>query len=403
MKKSVKKLSVLFIVILALSINSCQKDDINKTVSNDNIGIMSNDDNGKIIEGQYIVVLKKGNINKSAIIAQNYEARCTFMRNEVNKIVKKNQIPESVINHVYGKAIDGFSAKLDAAMVKKLKNDPIVDYIEPDRIVTLGKPSGHGKPSDGGSVAQETPYGVTRVGGPVSGVGKTAWIIDTGVDFDHPDLNVDVSRSKTFVAKTKNADDQNGHGTHVAGTIAAIDNEIGVVGIAAGATVVPVRVLDRRGSGTVSGVISGVDYVGTMGQSGDVANMSLGGGISQALDDAVLSASANVKFAIAAGNESDDANNSSPARVNGPNIYTISAMDKNDIFAYFSNFGNPPVDYCAPGVNIKSTWKDGGYNTISGTSMACPHAAGVLLLGSPKADGYVQNDPDNHPDPIIHL
>ncbi len=401
MKKNVKKLSGLFIIILALSINSCQKDDINKTVSNDNIGIMSNDDNGKIIEGQYIVVLKKGNINKSAIVAQNYEAISTFMRKEANKIVAKNQIPESVINHVYGKAIDGFSAKLDATMVEKLKNDPIVDYIEPDRIVTLGKPSGHGH-GGGGSTAQETPYGIARVGGPVSGVGKTAWIIDTGIDFDHPDLNVDVSRSKTFVARTKNADDQNGHGTHVAGTIGAIDNEIGVVGVAAGATVVPVRVLDRRGSGTISGVISGVDYVGTMGQSGDVANMSLGGGISQALDDAVLSASAKVKFAIAAGNESDDANNSSPARVNGPNIYTISAMDNNDIFAYFSNFGNPPVDYCAPGVNIKSTWKGGNYNTISGTSMACPHAAGVLLLGSPKSDGYVQNDPDNHPDPIIH-
>ncbi|MCK5823416.1 MAG: S8 family serine peptidase, partial [Bacteroidales bacterium] len=366
-----------------------------------NIGIINNDNNGKIIEGQYIIVLKKGNINKSAIVAQNYEAISTFMRKEANKIVEKNEIPTSVIKEVYGKSIDGFSAKLDATMVEKLKNDPIVDYIEPDCIIALGKPAGVGKPG-GGSTAQETPYGITRVGGTVSGIGKTAWIIDTGIDFDHPDLNVDVARSKTFVEKTKNADDQNGHGTHVAGTIAAIDNDFGVVGVAAGATVVPVRVLDRRGSGTISGVISGVDYVGTMGQSGDVANMSLGGGISQALDDAVLSASAKVKFAIAAGNESDDANNSSPARVNGPNIYTISAMDNNDIFAYFSNFGNPPVDYCAPGVDIKSTWKGGGYNTISGTSMACPHAAGVLLLGSPRADGYVNNDPDNHADAIIH-
>ena len=131
--------------------------------------------------------------------------------------------------------------------------------------------------------------------------------------------------------------------------------------------------------------------------------MSLGGPVSQAVDDAVSAAaqSSGIKFVLAAGNESDNANNHSPARVNGNNIYTISAMNSSDVWASFSNFGNPPIDYCAPGVSIKSTWKDGGYNTISGTSMAAPHAAGVLLLGSARTSGTVNGDPDGNPDTII--
>ena len=172
--------------------------------------------------------------------------------------------------------------------------------------------------------------------------------------------------------------------------------------MAPGATVIPVKVLDSRGSGSYSGVIAGVDHVAANGAAGDVANMSLGGPVSQALDDAVLAASQNgIIFALAAGNDSDDAHNHSPARVNGSNIYTISAMDVNDVFAYFSNYGNPQVDYCAPGINIKSTWMNGGYNTISGTSMASPHAAGVLLLGNASTDGYMSGDLDSNPDPII--
>lgn len=130
---------------------------------------------------------------------------------------------------------------------------------------------------------------------------------------------------------------------------------------------IPVKVLGSRGSGSYSGVISGVDHVVANGTSGDIANMSLGGPVSDALDTAVQNAaSKGIKFVLAAGNDSDDANNYSPARAEGINIYTISAMDVNDYFAPFSNYANPPVDYCAPGVSIKSTGKDGGYHTISG-------------------------------------
>jgi subtilisin family serine protease len=159
-------------------------------------------------------------------------------------------------------------------------------------------------------------------------------------------------------------------------------------------------VLDSKGSGSLSGVIAGVDHVAKVATQGDVANMSLGGGVSRSLDDAVLRlANKGVKVAIAAGNSGADANGTSPARVNHSHVFTVSAMNANDVFASFSNFGNPPIDYCAPGVSVYSTWIGKSYNSISGTSMAAPHVAGMLLFNR-KADGFVKNDPDSNPDPI---
>jgi subtilisin family serine protease len=301
---------------------------------------------------------------------------------------------------------------LTKAQVERLKGQKEVSYIEQDRMVVFAPPCGtpNGGPCsdpDPGSGSQETPYGIARVNGVIDYTGNNvAWILDTGVDLDHEDLEVDVLRGFNAFSSGKDGkslEDGNGHGSHVAGTIAAKNNSVGVIGVAPGATVIPVKVLDSRGSGSYSGVINGIDHVAANGDSGDVANMSLGGPVSQAVDDAVKNAasSSGVKFVLAAGNESDDANNHSPARVNGTNIYTISAVDINDNFASFSNYGNPPIDYAAPGVSIKSTWKNGGYNTISGTSMAAPHAAGVLLLGSARNGGSALGDPDGNADTII--
>ena len=316
---------------------------------------------------------------------------------------------------VYQHSIRGFAARMSAQAAARLAADSRVAYVEPDGVVQLppsemgngggNAPKGQGKPGGGSTCEQQaesTPWGITRVGGPGNGSGKTAWIIDTGVDFTHCDLNVDTQRAYT-VFRRGTANDDNGHGSHVAGTIAAKGgNGFGVVGVAAGATVVPVKVLDRSGSGTWSGVIDGIDYVAANGRSGDVANMSLGGGANQAVDDAVKAASAQVKFALAAGNDGGDANLHSPARVNGPNIYTVSAISSSDALTSWSNWGNPPVDYAAPGSGVLSTWKSGGYNTISGTSMATPHVAGILLLGNVTTSGFASNDPDGHPDPIAH-
>ncbi len=384
MKKSLLAASLVAIMV------SCNQTDVidNQaeimTVENATAG-------SKIIPGKYIVVLKGSPETKGMP---------SRVREKVVALLTVNGANATAIEHIYSTALTGFSAFLSPAQVQKLQASGDVDYIEQDFEITISQ---RGKPGGGTTQpAQELPWGIIAIGGAGDGTGKTAWIIDTGIDLSHPDLNVDATRGFSAFTSGKDAgfDDGNGHGTHVAGTVAAINNTIGVVGVAAGAKVVPVKVLSARGSGSNSGVIAGVDWVAANGQLGDAANMSLGGGISTALDQAVLNASivSGVKFALAAGNETDNANNHSPARVNGLNIFTVSAHNFSNVFASFSNFGNPPIDICAPGVSIKSTWMGDGYNTISGTSMATPHVCGILLLGNLNTRGTVSGDPDGNPD-----
>ena len=300
-------------------------------------------------------------------------------------------------------AARGFSAVIPDPLANALRGDPRVLMVERDGPVSLIRPiEGLARPGGGGSGGQKTPWGITRVGGAGDGTGKTAWIIDTGIDLDHPDLNT--SRNCHVAFNGSSPEDQNGHGTHVAGTIAAIDNGIGVVGVASNAFVCAVRVLGANGSGTWEQVVNGVNHVAANGASGDVANMSLGGSGSNAtLEQAVRDAAAKgIRFAIAAGNSGADAANYTPARVNAPNVYTVSAIDANGCLASWSNWGNPPVDLAAPGVGVLSTYKGGGTKTLSGTSMASPHVAGILLLGPVIGIGNATCDPDGNPDPIAH-
>ncbi len=355
----------------------------------------------EVIPGQYIVVLKDAAVATTA--SDSYQEKVGKVKAAAQGLLRGRGLAPEAVGLAYGHVLKGFAAKLTPQQAAELARDGRVSYIEPDRIISLGKPVKGGGTTT--TSTQTIPYGITRVGYG-DGTGKTAWVIDSGIDLNHPDLNVDVTRSRSFLSTTSSPEDGNGHGTHVAGTIGAKNNTIGVVGVAANATVVAVRVLDAAGSGSTSGVVAGVDYVSANGRVGDVANMSLGGGASQALDDAVINASnKGILFALAAGNNSGNAALNSPARVNGANIFTISAMDVNDSWASFSNFGNPPIDYCMPGVSIKSTWIGDGYNTISGTSMATPHMAGVLLMRGKSftISGNVKNDPDGNADQIAHL
>jgi len=346
---------------------------------------------GEKIEGSYICVFKAAAVARGSV------------RSEAARSAGAG------LKHVYENSIRGFSANMSANGAEQMRaHNPKIAFCEQDQEVDAIQSGGPfdfrvvGRPVPPSQPPQSTPWGVTRVkGGSGTGSGNgTAWVIDTGINLNHPDLNVDAGRSRSFI-RDPSPEDGNGHGSHVAGIIGAEDNSIGVVGVSPGATLVAVRVLDRNGRGTNSDVIAGVDYVAANGHAGDVATMSLGGGPSTALDDAVIAAAGGgVKFTLAAGNESDSATNHSPARANGPNVYTVSAFSQGDNWASFSNFGNPPVDYAEPGVSIKSTYKNGGYATLSGTSMAAPHLAGILLAGSAKSGGTVKGDPDGNPDTI---
>jgi subtilisin family serine protease len=337
----------------------------------------------------------------------------------------------------------GFVFQGTPAQVDQLRADPSVAIVEPDVIVRLGEPpdwcqyvpdnpecSGE-KPwwceyapdhpwcnGDGGDPpddddppddpgTQQVPWGIQRIGGPAGAATATAWIIDTGIDFEHEDLNVDTGRSKSFVSTEPGGtgDDNQGHGTHVAGTIAALDNDIDVVGVVPGTSVVAVKVLDASGRGAMSDVVAGIDYVAQNAAPGDVANMSLGApGTEDSLDQAVIGAAdKGIYFAIAAGNDAADASGYTPAHVEHANVFTVSAIGQDDCLASFSNYG-APVDAAAPGVDVVSTRMGGGTTTLSGTSMASPHVAGLLLAGGGTiaSDGAACNDPDGSGDPIAH-
>jgi len=327
---------------------------------------------------------------------------CVFKAGVANVRAEANRAAGQGLRHVYEHSIHGFSAAAASAAALQAHN-PNIAFCEQDQEVdAIGGPFDFrelGKPTPA-QPNQQKGWNITRVNGGTGSTSATAWVIDTGIDLDHPDLNVDVGRSRNFSTGTS-PDDGNGHGSHVSGIIAAKDNSIGVVGVTPGATLVAVRVLNNAGSGTNSDVIAGVDYVAANGNNGDVANMSLGGGPSQALDDAVVAAAATgVKFTLAAGNESESATLHSPARANGPNVYTVSSFAQGDNWSSFSNFGNPPVDYAEPGSSIRSCYKGGGYATLSGTSMAAPHLAGILIAGAVHSGGTVKGDPDGNADTI---
>ncbi|MFT5143152.1 MAG: subtilisin family serine protease [Rhodothermales bacterium] len=243
----------------------------------------------------------------------------------------------------------------------------------------------------------EEPWGVERVGGSAA-VDGAVCIIDSGVDLNHPDLNVDVANSRSFIRhgpEKGDPMDRNGHGTHVAGIIGAKDNGFGVTGIASGATIVAVKVVDAKGLGYTRDVIAGIQYVSTKLKNGkplcDVVNFSIGAVRDPAVDKAVVKASRVVPFVLSAGNQGLHVRHFSPARVDAKRVYTVTAIAEGDRWPMFSNYGSGTIDFAAPGVHIRSTWKESGYKVISGTSSAAAHVSAMILRGGAVPDGLVMD------------
>jgi subtilisin len=391
MKTTINFLTCVLCVTVLLSIG-CKKTDQSVTMKKaatpdcEPVQIFSTP-----INATYIVMLRDGGIQSGK--TQTLDVTT----NAVTAMLSRYSIPESqqlaTLNYIHA----GFVARLTGVQALALKQDQEVELVEQDRIIAM----------DQGCYEIVSPstvqWGVRRTGSD-DGTGKRVWIIDTGVDTHHPDLDVDTVLSKSFVSNETSVEDNNGHGTHVAGIIGALNNSFGVVGVAAGTKIIALKALDGDGEGSTSQLIMALNYVGQNAKSGEVVNMSLGSDtISAALDNAVLTlAEKGILFAIAAGNESEKADLSSPGRVNHPNIFTVSAIDSLGRFASFSNFGNDVVDLAAPGVDIVSTYSNGRYARLSGTSMAAPHVAGILVVKGTniRTNGVALNDPDGVPDGI---
>jgi subtilisin family serine protease len=348
------------------------------------------------------------------------------------------------VDHIYKFALHGYSAVIPNDKVGALRRDENVSFVSEDGTVE--------------ALAQQAPTGIRRIGASSDGVTQTlpndgasvgVAVIDTGIQLDHPDLTP-VNAGKNCVRKNRSPADDNGHGSHVSGTIAARENGIGVVGVAPSASLYAVKVLNSAGSGSWSQVICGIDWVTANAATIKVANMSLGGsgtvtasnadctnGNRDALHTAICrSVKAGVTYVVAAGNSAMDSTSYTPAGYS--EVITVSALsdsdgapggaggaptcrtgERDDYFASFSNFG-APVDIAAPGVCIYSTWLGSGYNTISGTSMATPHVAGAAALyiaahpGASPAQvkvglqasatpGPIAGDPDSFKEGILHV
>lgn len=315
------------------------------------------------IPGRYIVVFKNSVSNPAAEAAN-------LMRGLGGQL-----------HHTYTSALKGFAASLPDTALQGIRNNPNVDYIEQDQTVSLNETAAL-------QTQNQATWGLDRidqVNRPLdvlyyynytgAGAGVTAFIIDTGIRATHTDFQGRVQSGFTAINDGNGTNDCNGHGTHVAGTVGGA-----TWGVAKGVSLIPVRVLNCQGSGTWSGVIAGIDFAANSTLRPAVANLSLGGGASSSVDAAVAGAvNKNVTMVVAAGNSNADACNTSPARE--PSAITVGATTSSDARASYSNYGSC-VDLFAPGSGITSAWNssDNATNTISGTSMASPHAAGVAAL-----------------------
>lgn len=378
-----KKVLAISMAIASLSainvstINASEIDSKFRTVSS-----------AKALKGQYIVVLKEQQVNQQVSVMSghaplNAVAIMEYRRNAVaNMATEMSNMHNAKIKKQYHAALSGFSAQMSQKDMRALLADDRVAFIEQDQIMRASATQSGATWGldriDQANLPLDSNYTYTP-----DGTGVNAYVIDTGIMVGHSDFNGRAQNGWDFVDNDSVANDCNGHGTHVAGTIAST-----TWGVAKNVTVTGIRVLDCAGSGSNADVIAGVDWVTANAVQPAVANMSLGGGSSTALDNAVQAAiDSGVTFAVAAGNSNSDACIGSPNRVG--DALTVASSTSSDARSSFSSWGSC-IDLFAPGSSIISTWNNGGTNTISGTSMASPHVAGVVAL-------YLQDNPIANP------
>ncbi len=411
--------SIITVSAFSLMLSSCAKDVAQTTETPAAEVVTPGSNEGDIIDGQYIVMMKEsyaapavtllqGPINDRAAKGRFMKEQGAIIQGKLRDFLIEQEINTNNVIAYYTAAVAGFAIKLTDAEFEKLSKSDKIAALEHDRVVKLPEYRVEDNANAGGR-AQTTPCGISNAGGADrngSAVDDAwAWIIDSGIDLDHPDLNVvtDTRYARSFVGGTAN--DCNGHGTHVAGTVAAVDNSTGVIGMVAGASVVPVRVFGCSGGSASSTIISGINHAASYDLPGDVANLSLGGyyGNNCANNSTYRTALNNLAatswVAVAAGNSSANAALYQPACVNGSRIRTVASMTCSGSFSSFSNYNMNPIDVIATGSSVYSTWIDGGYRTISGTSMAAPHVAGIMLSRNalPRTSGSVSYRGENYP------
>ncbi|WP_051575713.1 S8 family serine peptidase [Aquimarina atlantica] len=397
-QKIIRIKMVLIMFGIATFLNSCSKEEVSGEVSTE---IPSTDISAaQAVPNSYIIVFKED---------EKLKKNKQKVTQKASGILSKYKISSDKMKFVYETAIQGFNVDgISTKEVELLKNDPDILAVEPNYIekldvtveqgvmptVTTGKDSNKAAATTGyyETGGDYVDWGVVRVGGYTYSTGKTAWVLDSGV-YAHPDLNIDYNRSTTFV--DNNWGDRNGHGTHVAGTIGAMHNGDGVVGVAPGATIVAVKVLSDSGSGTQAQIIAGINYVANNASYGDVWNYSIGftsRTISVAYETAFRNLARTTFGAMAAGNNNDDVRYYSPQRAYIEGCWVVGNMTNIDVAAGGSSYGDN-VHAWAPGTRIWSCGIGGNEFALkSGTSMASPHLAGILLVngtGKIYTDGNI--------------
>ncbi len=368
---------------------------------------------GDAIPGQYIVLVKESAASPVSLQELGAEDRESAY---VQNAGKRNQnlqflsslrtsagIGNAQVLAEYADALVGFSALLSPEQVSALSQNPVVEGVFQDYTVSTDPGTDQGLPEEFSPEGQTTPCAITNAGGFADGSLKNnwIWILDTGIDLDHPDLNVQatVPYAKSFIPG-QTTEDGNGHGTHVAGIAAAKNNSIGIVGVSAGAKVVPVKVMPNSGSGgSMTYILQGLNHVAQYDKENDVVNMSIGAypilnceNSNLPLRDAVKNLGLSGTWVcIASGNNVGNAALSSPGCINGVKVYTVGAMTCSRTCYSGPNWGTPVVDWVATGQNVYSTYKNGGYATLTGTSQATPVVAGIIhaRVGAPLSGGTI--------------